>query len=418
MYIVLFKADYLDRLGTAPGTKVPESRTGPYKLVTAPLHYIFTTAFDKSSLKHRTSFCLTMSSKAHILTIGGGGVGTIVAYNIEEGGLATSQMVLRSNYDTVVTSGFSIESCDHGTIHKWKPAGGVVDSISSAASLGQVYDYIICCTKNNPDAPPPSLVDIVRPVVTPDRSVIILIQNGLNIEKPYIEAFPTNVVLSGVSLCGSTEIAPGRIIHNDADKLLVGYFPNANIDPGIQIRAAEEFVRIYKASGRVEVQYDSDVIRSRWRKLIYNTVYNPICALTDLDSSRLRLFSMPEMNGTAAPSFNFVETLIRPAMLEVCEAAKAAAGVEFQPDVVDLQVNAESIDGFILTSMQQDARKGRLLECEAILGEALREGEQAGVSMPVVRTLYSLCKGYQFRVREKLGMLPMTLDEAVTIYKK
>jgi hypothetical protein len=43
--------------------------------------------------------------------------------------------------------------------------------------------YIICTTKNIPDVPP-SLGDLIKPAVTPGHSIIVLIQNGLNMEKP------------------------------------------------------------------------------------------------------------------------------------------------------------------------------------------------------------------------------------------
>ena len=62
-----------------------------------------------------------MHAKANILLVGSGGVGTMGAYNLEVGGLATVTAVLRSNYATVKQYGFSIVSMDHGQIQGWKP---------------------------------------------------------------------------------------------------------------------------------------------------------------------------------------------------------------------------------------------------------------------------------------------------------
>lgn len=160
-----------------------------------------------------------MAEQTRVIIIGGGGVGTVAAFNLESGGLATVSMVLRSNYQAVLDHGFHIDSYDHGVTPQWRPSGGIFNSVSAAAE--KKYDFVVCCTKNIPD-PSQSLADLLRRVVTTGHSTIVLIQNGVNIENQLIATFPANVVLSGVSLCGAYEPEPGRIIHNDSDKLLVG----------------------------------------------------------------------------------------------------------------------------------------------------------------------------------------------------
>jgi ketopantoate reductase len=80
------------------------------------------------------------------------------------------------------------------------------------------YDYIILTTKNIPDVPP-TVAQLIAPALpknkTAAQSTIVLIQNGLNIEKPLLEAYPYTPVLSGVSLIGSEEREPGMIIQDD-----------------------------------------------------------------------------------------------------------------------------------------------------------------------------------------------------------
>lgn len=140
--------------------------------------------------------------KANVLLVGGGAVGAIAALNIEAGGLGAVTAVLRSNYAAVSQNGYNIESVDHGKIPSWKPTK-VVNSIP-AASETEPFDYIVCVTKNCPDIKP-TLVDLITPAVTKGHTVIVLIQNGLNIEKPLFEAFPDNICLSGVSMIDSHE---------------------------------------------------------------------------------------------------------------------------------------------------------------------------------------------------------------------
>jgi ketopantoate reductase len=62
--------------------------------------------------------------KASVLLIGCGGVGTIAAINLENGGETKVTAVLRSNFESVQRDGFTIKSCDHGKLEKWRPSQG------------------------------------------------------------------------------------------------------------------------------------------------------------------------------------------------------------------------------------------------------------------------------------------------------
>ncbi|KIX04172.1 uncharacterized protein Z518_07726 [Rhinocladiella mackenziei CBS 650.93] len=347
-----------------------------------------------------------MSEKARVLLVGAGGIGTMTALNLERGGLASVTAILRSNYSVVKEKGFTIDSCDHGEFKGWRPTEVLnnVPDLSSDSSI-KPFDYIICTTKNIPDVPP-TLVDLIKPAVTPGHSVIVLIQNGLNIEKPLLKAFPTNICLSGVSLMGADELSPGHILENDVDRLFIGPFLSDSIGAQKHIAAAEEFVRIYSASGKVQCSYQSDVQFVRWRKLMYNAVWNPICALTDLDTSRFRLASQD------SDPMNPLNLLVRPAMNEIRAAAMAAANVDLPESLVESMVECDPIEIFCAPSMLQDRRKKRFIEYENILGEALREGERAGAAMPTVRCLYGLCKAVQWRTMEFNGLVdPQKLME-------
>jgi hypothetical protein len=65
-------------------------------------------------------------SKANVLLVGGGAVGTIAAVNIEAGGLGAVTIVARSNYTQVNDFGYIIESVDHGKLQGWRPTTGAL----------------------------------------------------------------------------------------------------------------------------------------------------------------------------------------------------------------------------------------------------------------------------------------------------
>jgi ketopantoate reductase len=173
----------------------------------------------------------------------------------------------------------------------------------------------------------------------------VLLQNGLNIEKPFLASHPSTPVLSGVSLIGSAEPSPGQIVHDEPDKLFIGAFENPNIDASIAQERAKEFVKIYSAGGKTQCTYSPNVLHDRWKKLVYNACLNPICAITALDTGRIRLAD------------GALDGLVRPAMREIIAAAKAAAGVELADDIVEWTIEMDPLESYLKPSMQQDLEK-------------------------------------------------------------
>lgn len=164
-----------------------------------------------------------MASKQKVLLVGGGGVGTMVAYALETGGEAEVTMVLRSNYDAVVKNGFCIDSVDHGKgIRGWRPnvIRNSIPDVHQEPTL-KPFDFIVVATKNIPDVGP-TVADLIDHAMTPSLTSVVLMQNGLNIEKPLLNRFPDAPIISGVQLMGATERSPGVIAHDEPDKSLIG----------------------------------------------------------------------------------------------------------------------------------------------------------------------------------------------------
>jgi 2-dehydropantoate 2-reductase len=213
------------------------------------------------------------------------------------------------------------------------------------------FDFIFVATKNIADVHP-TVPEIIAPAVTAGHTTIALIQNGLNIEKPLITAFPQNVILSGVSLIGATETQPGCILHDDHDHLIVGPFTNPNIPRDIQLAATKKFVEIYNASGKVDCELNENVGFVRWRKLLYNAGYNSACTITRMDTTRMRIARQP------------IDDLVRPLMQEIWNISKAA-GYQLPDGIVEKMINVDPWT-FFKPSMQQDIEK--------VYGSSLRSG--------------------------------------------
>jgi len=209
-------------------------------------------------------------------------------------------------------------------------------------------------------------------------------------------------VLSGVSLIGATETAPGKIRHDDNDVLKVGPYPSPKVSPEEAEAAAKKFVEIYNACGKVECVFEPDVPFTRWRKLIYNATFNSIATILRLDTTRMRI------------SEHIIDNLIRPAMLEVKATAKAA-GVELPEDIVEVMIRVDP-EVYFKPSMCQDIEKGNYIEFENIVGEPMREAEKLGVSTPVLKIIYGLLKGLQWKTMEAKGLVVPKFHEG-SLYK-
>ncbi|PVH14102.1 uncharacterized protein CXQ87_002226 [Candidozyma duobushaemuli] len=281
------------------------------------------------------------------VVVGSGGVGSMAAYALSLNSETTA--IVRSDYDQVSKHGFSIDSVDYGTIESFKPQH-IARSIEDATQLGK-YDYIV-------------VEELIEPLVSAE-SIIVLVQNGIDIGAPFVEKYPKNVVLSGVSMISSTNYS-GKITHVGHDELMVGIFQNPALEDKPQEMAAKTFVDLYK-NDKNDCVFDENVKLTRWRKLVYNATLNTVCTLTGVDVGRLELFGGMD--------------LVRKAMREVLNVAKSD-GVDLPEDIMEFMIRSD--DGnYYEPSMLVDIRKGNYIELEVILGNAVRIAERNGVDAPL-----------------------------------
>lgn len=253
------------------------------------------------------------------------------------------------------------------------------------------YDFVVVTTKNVADVPP-SIIDVIASAVTPGHTAITLLQNGLNIERPVIAAYPSNPVLSGITVIGACECPRGTIYHNNHDISYIGAFDNPNVPAEVSAAAAKRFADMYDACPAVQCHHDTDVPYSRWKKLLYNASFNSVAAVLRMDVSRMRV------------SEHVIDELVRPVMLEIVAAA-AAKGIELAPALIDKIITVDLYESFFKPSMCQDIEKGNFIEFENIIGEPLREAEALGVPTPTLKVLYGLLKGLQYQVKEAKGLV-------------
>lgn len=297
-----------------------------------------------------------------ILILGAGSVGLYFGGRLAQSGAEVS-VVARSDYETAVRSGYDVSSIA-GDFH-FSPH--LV--LKSAADYPGVADYVILTAKVLPTV---DRVALLRPAIRSKNTVIVMIQNGIDIEDEVKSAFPDNELLSTIAYIGVSRPASGKVLHQGCGVLQMGVYPRGT-SPALK-RLAAAF-----AAAKVKCEMMEDIVFTRWNKLLWNLPYNPVSVLAG-GATTARMSRCDEL-----------EKLCADLMSEVIRVANAA-GVALTEDLAKKQREYTRNFPPYKTSMLQDYEAGRALEVEAILGNTLRVAKRFGVEAPRIECCYALLK--------------------------
>ncbi|KAH6619053.1 ketopantoate reductase PanE/ApbA-domain-containing protein [Boeremia exigua] len=321
---------------------------------------------------------------SRVLLIGTGSVGTVYAMLLSMGE-AEITCVCRSNYGVAHVRGFTVRSAVFGE-RTFYPR--VVNSVREAVedqSPSKYFDFVVVCVKAVNTGI--TVTDTIRPAVQEAHTSIVVIQNGLGVEEIYRKAFPKNTIISGVTYVPTLQVEPCVVSHAETQKLFLGPYP-ANLATEVDMRRTITFAQLIQAAQAHAVVCD-DVQVERWKKLIGNATWNPICALS-------RCCDLQFLEATP----NLAQEFVLESMREVVAVACALGyGDVIQEEAVQVQLqrsNARQWPG-VQPSMLADIENGKTMEVEAVIGEVVRVGRKHQVSVPRLETLYLLLQGYTYQ---------------------
>lgn len=137
------------------------------------------------------------------------------------------------------------------------------------------FDYVILCVKALPDVY--NLADIIRSVVTPQHTCIIVnTTNTIGVEKQLEESFPTNVVLSLVSVATLTQLGSSEFEHTGSREIWVGPASLDSKIPNAIQRDMSEALAMTLTTGQVDCKVSDNIRQQQYERMIGYVIHKSI----------------------------------------------------------------------------------------------------------------------------------------------
>jgi 2-dehydropantoate 2-reductase len=236
------------------------------------------------------------------------------------------------------------------------------------------------------------------PVLT-ERTVILTLQNGVDTEDRLLARLQRDCVVGGVAYVYSKIVEPGVIDHYKRGALAIGELMGHKSERVLRIAA------LFEQTG-LSCQIVEDVRKTKWEKMCWNCVFNPITVL--INDRVAKALDHPEMLSVIA---RIVEEVV---------AVAAGSKVPLSNDMADKVVRWSQEIRDIHTSMYDDWKAGRPTEIDYLNGYIVRRGRELGIPTPLNEALTVMIKVITERDRSGPGILridgaviqPVSLDRA------
>jgi 2-dehydropantoate 2-reductase len=229
----------------------------------------------------------------------------------------------------------------------------------------------------------------IEPVLT-KHTVILTLQNGIDTEDRIIAHLKRDCVIGGVAFIYSKIAAPGIIDHYKKGTVAIGELMGHESERLLRIRD------LFTSAG-IPCQLSKDIRRSKWEKMCWNCVFNPLTVL--IDDKVAKALDHPEMIG-----------VIRQIVGEIA-AVSAALKVPLAADMAERVVKWTQEIRDIHTSMYDDWKAGRMTEIRSLNGYIVDQARALGIPTPVNEALTAMIK--TITESEKSGLGVLRIDGAV-----
>ena len=323
----------------------------------------------------------------NVLIVGAGAVGAFYASRLAQVPNVQVSVICRSNYKAVLAKGFLVSSPKYGD-YTFTPFRTFANP-KEASSSSITWDYIVVSTKALPDVSDDS--EILAGLVK-EGSAIVLIQNGLGVEEPYTQRFPSATILSAVTIVSAAQTEPGVIKHNRWTRISIGPYLPGSTDTTVQdvagkaaIERNKTFVELLQSGGIKDAEeYSHAKLQMvRWHKIAINASMNPSAVLSN-GSTNNAMSSDPEL-------YRHLKGVMEEVLSTAPEVLGTALPKEFATPEQILKSTMKNTSGS-KPSMLLDWEQGKKMELEVILGNPIRIARRRGLEMPRLQSLYALLR--------------------------
>ena len=314
----------------------------------------------------------------HILVVGAGSVGGFFGAHLAKSNPNVSFLLRPRTLQAVRERGLIVRSANGTLTVRPRAASDPRELVCPDLVILAVKAYDL-----------DGVMDQIEPVLTP-RTVILTLQNGVDTEDRIVARLQRDCVVGGVAFIYSKIVEPGVIEHYKRGVVAIGELM------GHKTERLGMIADLFKQAG-IQCQMSNDIRRSKWEKMCWNCVFNPITVL--INDRVAKALDHPEMMG-----------VIRQIVGEVA-AVSASLKVPLAPDMAEKTIQATQSIRDIHTSMYDDWKAGRPSEIDALNGYIVRKGRELGIPTPVNEALTAMVKAVM--EKEKAGPGTIRIEGAV-----
>ena len=286
--------------------------------------------------------------------IGTGAIGGYYGAKLARAGKQV-HFLLHSDYEEVRKQGLRVDSCD-GDFRLPQ-----VNAYNDTRQMPKA-DVVLVGLKSTNE----HLLKTLLPPLLHEKTLVILIQNGIGLEADVQAWFPDTALAAGLAFICSAKTEPGRINHQCYGSINIGNFSCKDADL-IQAVLADFIEAEIDAH---EVEY----YEARWRKAVWNMPFNGMTVALQTQTDRL-------LKNPAT------RQLIYEQMMEVIGAANALGvqGLDESFAQKMMQMTDEMVP--YSPSMRLDFDFHRPMEIHYIYTRPIAEARAVGFAMPRLEML-------------------------------
>ncbi len=313
-----------------------------------------------------------------VCIVGAGSIGGLLGARLAAAGHAVSLVARGDHLAAIRAEGLGLK--DAGGVRRFRLAAA-----DDPAAFGP-QDAVVVALKAYSIGP---MLPRLAPLLTPDTAVLTAIngipwwyfcREGGRFDGTAIECLdPDGAMLRaldpqhlvGCVVHGSAEVTAAGLVHHTSGRTFI----LGELDGALSPRLAALGAAIEGAG--LEAKLSPRIRDDVWTKLIGNTSYNPVAALTGA--------LMSEINANPR-----LLELIRRMMVEAMAVA-AALGARINVTIDERFGLAKKL-GAAKVSMHQDIERGRPLEIDAIVAVVSELGRRTGVATPTIDGVEALIR--------------------------